>query len=142
MTTWSTTLATESGGLTVTRCEDARHSFLRPLNEIGSEFFWVWPVMPGERVEAILAVGYREAPVARSAGRRAAAASSPQRLAIALSKTARDERLYRQAHYDPLTALPNRLLFRDRLAQELASATRRARAAARCSTSTSITSSA
>jgi diguanylate cyclase (GGDEF)-like protein len=117
-----TTLATEAEGLTITRCEEARHSFLRPLHEIGSEFFWVWPVMPGERVEAILAVGYREAP-----------ASDPQvascggqfahRLAIALSKTARDERLHRQAHYDPLTALPNRLLFLDRLNQELASAT-------------------
>ncbi len=46
-----------------------------------------------------------------------------ERLAIALSKTARDERLHRQAHYDPLTALPNRLLFLDRLAQELATAT-------------------
>ena len=28
-----------------------------------------------------------------------------ERLSVALSKTARDERLYRQAHYDPLTAL-------------------------------------
>jgi diguanylate cyclase (GGDEF)-like protein len=116
------TLATEPQGLTITRCEDRRHSFLRPLSEIGSEFFWVWPVMPSERVEAILAVGYREAP-----------ALDPQvancgndfarRLAIALSKTARDERLHRQAHYDPLTALPNRLLFLDRLNQELTSAT-------------------
>ena len=42
---------------------------------------------------------------------------------MALSKSARDERLYRQAHYDPLTALPNRILFRDRLAQEIANAT-------------------
>ena len=32
------------------------------------------------------------------------------------------ERLYRQAHFDPLTQLPNRALFRDRLAQELAAA--------------------
>ena len=45
-----------------------------------------------------------------------------ERLAVALSKSAREERLYRQAHYDPLTALPNRLLVRDRLAQELANA--------------------
>ncbi|MEP7247196.1 MAG: EAL domain-containing protein, partial [Gammaproteobacteria bacterium] len=116
------TLATEPQGLTITRCEETRHSFLRPLNEIGSAFFWVWPVMPGDRVEAILAVGYREAPVtepqvASSGGQFA------RRLAIALSKTARDERLHRQAHYDPLTALPNRLLFLDRLNQELASAT-------------------
>ena len=116
------TLADEKSGLTVTRCEEHRHSFLRPLNEIGSEFFWVWPVMPSERVEAILAVGYRETPatdplIAQCGGQFA------HRLAIALSKTARDERLHRQAHYDPLTALPNRLLFLDRLAQELATAT-------------------
>ena len=117
-----TTLGTEGDGLTVTRCENARHSFLRPLKEIGAEFFWVWPVSVSDRVEAILSVGYREAPAAdpylASAGTQFA-----ERLAVALSKSARDERLYRQAHYDPLTALPNRILFRDRLAQELANST-------------------
>jgi diguanylate cyclase (GGDEF)-like protein len=116
-----TTLLTESRGLTVARCEDARHSFLRPLKELGAEFFWVWPVHVSERVEAILSVGYREAPaadpyVARSGSQFA------ERLAVALSKSARDEKLYHQAHYDPLTALPNRVLFRDRLAQEIANA--------------------
>jgi diguanylate cyclase (GGDEF)-like protein len=116
------TIATEKSGLTVTRCEEERHSFLKPLHEVGSEFFWIWPVMTGERVEAILAIGYREAPgtdplIARCGSQFA------HRLAIALSKTARDERLHRQAHYDPLTALPNRLLFLDRLEQELATAT-------------------
>ena len=116
-----TTLATETHGLTVARCEDTRHSFLKPLKELGSEIFWVWPVIAGEQVEAILSVGYREAPmtdpqIARYGSEFAA------RLAVALSKNARDERLYRQAHYDPLTALPNRLLFRDRLSQELSNA--------------------
>ena len=76
--------------------------------------------MSGTRLAALLAVGFRESPTqdprfARHGSEFAA------RLAIALSKTARDERLYRQAHYDPLTSLPNRLLFRDRLSQELAS---------------------
>lgn len=117
-----TTLAGESSGLTVTRCEDARHSFLKPLKEIGAEFFWVWPVSVSDRVEAILTIGYREAPTTdpflASSGTQFA-----ERLAVALSKSARDERLYRQAHYDPLTALPNRILFRDRLAQELANST-------------------
>jgi diguanylate cyclase (GGDEF)-like protein len=116
------TLAAEADGLTIARCEEARHSFLRPLSELGSDFFWVWPVMPDDRIEAILAVGYREAPVAEP---HVAVCGSQfaHRLGIALSKTARDERLHRQAHYDPLTALPNRLLFLDRLHQELASAT-------------------
>ncbi len=116
------TLAGETRGLTILRCEDTRHSFLKPLKETGVDFFWVWPVNVAERVEAILAVGYREPPapdphLARSGCQFA------ERLAVALSKSARDERLYRQAHFDPLTALPNRVLFRDRLAQEIANST-------------------
>ena len=117
-----TTLIAESRGLTVARCEETRHSFLRPLKEIGAEFFWVWPVNVSERVEAILAVGYREAPAADPYLARSGSQFA-ERLAVALSKSARDERLYRQAHYDPLTSLPNRILFRDRLAQEIANAT-------------------
>jgi diguanylate cyclase (GGDEF)-like protein len=114
-------LSQQSGGITVVRCEESRHSFLKPLADTGATLFWVWPVMVAERLEAILAVGYLEAPtadpvVAECGGQFA------DRLAEALSKSARDEHLYRQAHYDPLTALPNRLLFRDRLAQELANA--------------------
>ncbi len=117
-----TTLIAESRGLTVARCEETRHSFLKPLKEIGAEFFWVWPVNVSERVEAILAVGYREAPAADPYLARSGSQFA-ERLAVALSKSARDERLYRQAHYDPLTSLPNRILFRDRLAQEIANAT-------------------
>jgi diguanylate cyclase (GGDEF)-like protein len=116
------TLASEHAGLTIARCEDVRHSFLKPLKDLGSEFFWVWPVSTGTRVEAILAVGYAEAPAADPQVPRYGAQFAG-RLAVALTKNARDEQLYRQAHYDPLTALPNRLLFRDRLAQELANAT-------------------
>ena len=108
-------------GITVARCEELRHSFLMPMRELGSEFFWVWPVTTAGRLAAVLAVGFREAPLPdpRLARR---GSDFAERLAMALSKTARDEHLYRQAHFDPLTALPNRLLFRDRLAQELASA--------------------
>ena len=91
-----------------------------PLRGLGSEFFWVWPVISNGRLSAVLAVGFREAPTPdpRFARHGSEFAS---RLAIALSKTARDEHLYRQAHFDPLTGLPNRLLFRDRLTQEVAS---------------------
>jgi diguanylate cyclase (GGDEF)-like protein len=114
-----TTLGTENRGLTVARCEEPRHSFLRPLKEVGADFFWVWPVVVSDRVEAILTVGYREPPVA-DPHLAHNGSQFAERLAVALSKSARDERLYRQAHFDPLTALPNRILFRDRLAQELA----------------------
>ena len=117
-----TTLLGESRGLTVARCEDIRHSFLKPLKDLGAEFFWVWPVNVSERLEAILAVGYREAPAAVPYLARSGSQFA-ERLAVAVSKTAHDEKLYHQAHYDPLTSLPNRILFRDRLAQEIANAT-------------------
>ena len=114
-------LAGQANGLTIVRCEESRHSFLKPLADTGAMFFWVWPVIVAEQLEAILAVGYREVPVADPVVAHCGGKFA-ERLAVALSKSARDEHLYRQAHYDPLTALPNRLLFRDRLAQELANA--------------------
>jgi diguanylate cyclase (GGDEF)-like protein len=46
------------------------------------------------------------------------------RIGVALSAAARDERLVYQARHDDLTGLPNRLLFKERLAQEIASAHR------------------
>jgi diguanylate cyclase (GGDEF)-like protein len=112
------TLRDAENGLTIVRCEEGRHSFLEPLQGAGSAFFWVWPVMVAGELAAILAVGYEEPPAqaARVAG---CGAHCAQRLGISLSGNARAERLYRQAHFDPLTQLPNRLLFRDQLAQEL-----------------------
>lgn len=113
------TLLQAGDGLTVARCEPGRHSFLEPLEAMGASFYWIWPVICDQRLVAVLAVGYREAP---SADPRLVSYGSEfaARLSIALSNHSRDERLYRQAHYDPLTSLPNRLLFRDRLAQDLA----------------------
>jgi diguanylate cyclase (GGDEF)-like protein len=112
-------LRESAAGLTIVRCEEGRHSFLMPLQQGGSEFFWVWPVLVNQELSAVLAVGYPETPP-HSARVAACGTQCAQRLGIALSSTARADKLYRQAHFDPLTQLPNRLLFRDRLAQELA----------------------
>jgi diguanylate cyclase (GGDEF)-like protein len=46
------------------------------------------------------------------------------RIAVALSSAARDEQLYYQARFDSLTALPNRLHFKDQLTQALVKAAR------------------
>ncbi len=114
-------LAQERGGLTVARFEPGRHSVLEPLHAHGAEFFWLWPVLSQESMVAVLVVGYRGIPqvAAEIAGFGTECAA---RIGVALSNSARGEQLYRQAHYDALTGLPNRLLFRDRLSQELASA--------------------
>jgi diguanylate cyclase (GGDEF)-like protein len=46
------------------------------------------------------------------------------RFAVALSSVEREEALYRQAHFDELTELPNRQLLKDRLAQQIVQARR------------------
>jgi diguanylate cyclase (GGDEF)-like protein len=43
-----------------------------------------------------------------------------ERMAVAISNAHRQVALVRQAHYDALTGLPNRVLFKDRLAQQIA----------------------
>lgn len=108
-------------GITVARCEEQRHSFLQPLQDLGNQYFWVWPVRTADKLTALLAIGFQEppAPDPRYAQRGTEFAS---RLSIALSNSARDENLYRQAHYDPLTGLPNRVLFNERLKAEVAAA--------------------
>jgi len=108
-------------GLTIARIEETRHSFLGSMRDCGAEFFWLWPVVDDDRLAALLIVGYHGEP-ARDPAVADYGAAFAERLRAALSNSARDERLYRQAHYDPLTQLPNRALFRDRLSQELAAA--------------------
>jgi diguanylate cyclase (GGDEF)-like protein len=108
-------------GLTIARVEETRHAFLASMRDAGAEFFWLWPVVEDERLSSMLIVGYHGEP-ARDPAVADYGAAFAERLRAALSNSARDERLYRQAHFDPLTQLPNRALFRDRLAQELAAA--------------------
>jgi diguanylate cyclase (GGDEF)-like protein len=115
-------LCQEAAGLTVARFESGRHSLLEPLRDQGAEYFWLWPVIVQETLVAVLAVGYVAAPQVEPevAGHGTECA---RRISVALSNSARGEALYRQAHFDALTGLPNRLLFRDRLQQELAGVT-------------------
>jgi diguanylate cyclase (GGDEF)-like protein len=105
-------------GLTIASFEPGRHSFLEPLHCSGSTCFWVWPVMASDELAAILTVAYVEPP--QTSDRIADTGMlCAQRLGLSLSNSARAERLYRQAHFDPLTQLPNRQLFREQLQEEL-----------------------
>ncbi|KXS33804.1 MAG: Diguanylate cyclase/phosphodiesterase [Candidatus Gallionella acididurans] len=49
------------------------------------------------------------------------------RIGVAMSAVARDEKLIYQAHHDDLTGLPNRLLFKERLSSEISFAQREGR---------------
>jgi diguanylate cyclase (GGDEF)-like protein len=79
---------------------------------------YVQPIAWRDRTYGAFALGYR--------GSERAAADETQRvreiadrMAVALSSAWRDDQIYRQAHFDPLTSLPNRLLFGDRLEVEI-----------------------
>lgn len=95
-----------------------RYSFLEPLDALGADGCHTWALAVGERIAAILSIGYRAA-ITPTQQQLAFGAECAARLQLALSNQDRDERLYRQAHFDSLTSLPNRQLFRDRLSQEL-----------------------
>lgn len=113
------TLLESRAGLTVVRCEEERHNFLAPLRDAGAQFFWIWPIVVQEQLAAVLAVGYVEPPQRQGAQVADSGTECARRLSAALATSARSEELYRQAYFDPLTQLPNRLLFQDRLEQEL-----------------------
>jgi diguanylate cyclase (GGDEF)-like protein len=113
-------LVHEVQGLSVSHGDAERFSFLAPLHALEATQFNLWPIVVGDEVAAILSVGSRnQSPL--PAQQAAYGLQCAERLRIGLSNRARDEQLYRQAHFDSLTSLPNRLLFRDRLSQELAS---------------------
>jgi diguanylate cyclase (GGDEF)-like protein len=85
----------------------------------GARWALTQPVRGPSGLTAILTLGYVEAP-GQSGVERGFARDFADRLAVALNNIEREERLYRQAHFDELTELPNRQLFKDRLAREIA----------------------
>jgi len=72
-----------------------------------------------DEVCGVLVMGFRSG-MRASAEQRERAREISDRVAVAVSSAWRDEQLYQQAHYDSLTRLPNRLLFKDRLEREAA----------------------
>ena len=72
---------------------------------------------------AFIGLGYRCAPVLERDDLQTAHELA-NRAAVALSNAAWEEKLYYQAHYDTLTSLPNRVLFKDRLEQAMSRADR------------------
>ena len=88
------------------------------MRERGISNVYVQPIVWRGAICGVLALGYR-AESTLSEDEREEVRELADRVAVAVSSAWRDERLYQQAHYDALTALPNRLLFKDRLGREI-----------------------
>ncbi len=104
-------------------------SHLAPLQEAGMAGAFVQPVAWRGAPCGALALGYREDRTIDEEERQQVRELA-DRVAVAVSSAWRDEKLYQQAHFDPLTGLPNRLLFRDRLEREIARSQREGHALA------------
>jgi diguanylate cyclase (GGDEF)-like protein len=98
-------------------------AYLQILGVSGSWRYLIIPVHVNGILSSMICLGY-QAPNLISLESRSVARNFGDRIAVALSNAAWEEKLYHQAHYDPLTGLANRLVLNDRLAQELARARR------------------
>ena len=98
-------------------------AYLQTFGNPSSWKYLIIPVVINGTLASIICLGYQAStnipPEAETA-----ASNFGDRLAVALSNAAWEEKLYQQAHYDSLTGLPNRLVLNDRLGQELARARR------------------
>ena len=79
------------------------------------------PVILNDSLKGVLLIGFRSQ-FDMSQGSLQRCVDLAGRFAVALSSVAREETLYRQAHFDELTDLPNRQLLKDRLEQHLTNA--------------------
>jgi diguanylate cyclase (GGDEF)-like protein len=99
---------------------------LSHLVEEGIRTAYVQPIVWRDAVCGALVLGYL-ADATRNDEERRQAREFADRIAVAVSSAWRDEQLYVQAHFDLLTGLPNRLLLKDRLTQEIARSQREER---------------
>ncbi|MBK8816103.1 MAG: EAL domain-containing protein [Methylococcaceae bacterium] len=98
-------------------------AYFQHFNLDGDWGFLIVPIAVNGGLSSIIVLGFK----AQHSFHReivTAARNFGDRIAVALSNAAWEEKLYQQAHYDSLTGLPNRLVLHDRLAQELARARR------------------
>jgi diguanylate cyclase (GGDEF)-like protein len=110
---------TDEGVVVDLGAAEAVPTYAADVAERGARWALTQPVRGPKGLTAILTLGYLQSPE-RAGAERSFARDFAARLAVALNNVEREERLYRQAHYDELTQLPNRQLFKDRLAREIA----------------------
>jgi diguanylate cyclase (GGDEF)-like protein len=104
-----------------TRAVNLQHDswqFLGHIKSQGALRAQIFPVLLDNKLTAIVSLGYRKKILLNNDDIEYLR-ELIDHLAAALATTDRDEKLYRQAHYDILTNLPNRQLLDDRLEQHI-----------------------
>jgi diguanylate cyclase (GGDEF)-like protein len=119
----------------VAHAGDPGTGFLEAQRALGSRRFLVLPIIHEGHLAAALIVGHAEPAAGEVADD--APDDAPKdaedmrelrefadRIEVALSNAAWEDKLYRQAHFDALTGLPNRVLMRDRVERAILRAER------------------
>jgi diguanylate cyclase (GGDEF)-like protein len=94
--------------------------FIAPLEALGASIVSVWPLYRSHHLAGLLCLGFDDDRALADPGRAARGREFADRLAVVLANVEHKQALYRQAHYDSLTSLPNRALFSDRLSTDIA----------------------
>ena len=105
---------------------EAISPFLAAVARLGATSMLVLPIIWDEAIAGMVVLGFVGAGVLTEE-ERGRARNLGDRVGVAFATAAKDEQLYYQANYDALTALPNRLHFKDQLARVLARAQRESR---------------
>jgi len=101
---------------------DADEPYLVPLRDFGANYYQVMPILSEDKLVGLITLGFRQRQYKEDI-ETVALQDYADRLAVALQTIDRAEELYQRAHYDSLTSLPNRQLFKDRLDGAIARAT-------------------
>ena len=98
-------------------------SYLNKARDLGDASFLLFPVHIKGELSGIILLG-SSTELELDEDKVSKITELTHRVAVAFSNAAWEEKLYYQAHYDGLTDLPNRFLFRDRVKQALEYANR------------------
>ena len=86
--------------------------------------FFVVPIIYKNKLYGAINIGLHDQEAAFSSEDKSQCLALSDRISVALAASEKEEQLYNQAHYDSLTGLPNRQLFRDRFTREMMHAKR------------------
>ena len=102
---------------------DGKDSYANLVNMQGSAYMLAYPVHDTEKMLAVILIGFKGEPDEANEYHNDIKEVA-DRAAVAISNAQWEQKLFHQAHFDALTALPNRYLFKDRLEQAIERAKR------------------
>ncbi|MEQ8289962.1 MAG: EAL domain-containing protein [Gammaproteobacteria bacterium] len=100
-----------------------QHGYLGPLQQFDNQQFLLTPIRSHENLLGVIMIGLPDEMVDISYYKDNVPPLA-DRAAVALSNANWEKKLFEQAHYDELTGLPNRFLFKDRFEQAMERAKR------------------